>query len=92
MIRRFMYLATGMALGVFFSFFCSDLMAQYESPFNRGGFEEMPMDSSVPAAYGDLVQVSVPLFYFRASDGTIYVLRQRSDAKWDPTVRVIKRS
>jgi hypothetical protein len=80
--------AAGLVVGVVF---CSgQLFAQFDSGGSKN-FNEAVMDSRVPASYGKLVAISDVNFYFQAENGTVYVLRQKTQSTLDPNVTVIKR-
>jgi hypothetical protein len=54
-------------------------------------FNEKAMDGRVPAKYGKLVTISGTSFYFQGDDGTVYILKQRTNNEFSSDVTVIKR-
>jgi len=76
--------------GVFFS---PESWAQYVSGAGAAsGYDEVAMTSKVPSSYGNLVAISGIYLYFQGDDGTIYILKQRTQSELDSRVVVIKRS
>lgn len=78
----------GLVVGVIF---CSgQLFAQHDLGSSKN-FSEEVMDSRVPPGYGKLVAISGLDFYFQGDDGTVYILKQKTQSALDPHVTVIKR-
>ncbi|MFH0876817.1 MAG: hypothetical protein V1863_01155 [Candidatus Omnitrophota bacterium] len=73
--------------------FIPELLAQY-GRWSGASFTEMEMQPLLPARFGNLVAVtgSGRRMFFQASDGTVYMVTQRTDTEIDKSVYVIKRS
>ena len=88
MFRKMLYVLAGFVIGfVAATFFSASLFAQMGSK----SYTEDAFSSNIPSNYGRLVGVSGLSMYFEASDGTIYIVRQRTQNDMDSRVSVIKR-
>lgn len=93
MSKKWFYVLLGFAIGfiVANAFFAPELMAQYGQWVSGGSFKETELKPSIPSSYGNLVSVSNLKFYFQGTDGSIYILEQRTPTEWNSQVTVIKR-
>jgi hypothetical protein len=94
MNNKWLYVFLGSAIGfiVANAFFAPESMAQYGQWASGNSFKETELKPPIPSSYGNLVTVSNLKFYFQATDGTIYILEQRTPSEWNTGVTVIKRS
>lgn len=91
MLKKFLYVAAGFVGGVLFAVGgVGELRAQHEFDDNSK-FTETVVKPSVPGRYGRLVAVSGIDMYFSADDGTVYLVRPRTNGQLDTSVTVIKR-
>jgi hypothetical protein len=93
MARKIVYVMFGFAMGFVFSLFVPELGAQYGDTWGGSSksFDEKIGTTPIPAKYGDLVGIQGTLLYFQGKDGTVYLMRQRSDSEMEKRVVVIPR-
>ena len=84
------YVVFGVVVGFMTAsaFFTPELKAQW----GTSSFKEEAMESSLPAKYGKLVAVSGIIMYFQAEDGSVYIVKPRTNTELDSSVTVIRRS
>ncbi len=93
MKKKIFFVLFGFTLGFIVSnaFFIPELRAQYG--FSGGDtFQETEMRPPLPAKYGKLVGISGIDLYFQGADGTVYLVKPRTQDALDTHVTVIKRS
>ena len=92
MFKKVLYGIAGLAVGFFVAnaFFMPELKAQTWGA-GSSSFTETTMKSSIPSSYGNLVAIFELGMYFQAQDGTIRIVKPRTNSEFDPNVMVIKR-
>ena len=87
--NKFSYVLVGFVAGLIVAsvFAVKEVRAQWGDSFT-----EDKLKPPVPAKYGNLVAASGQDMYFQASDGTVYVVRQRAAGRLDNRVTVIVRA
>ncbi len=89
-MKKLFYFVIVFAIGFLMSGFLSSVsFAQLGA--GSGYFSEEEMDTKIPSRYGNLVAISGIYLYFQGPDGTIYILKQKTQSQLDSNVVVIKR-
>ncbi|MFB3919266.1 MAG: hypothetical protein ACE14U_04265 [Candidatus Velamenicoccus archaeovorus] len=91
MLKKMLYVVLGFVTGALFTVVgVGELRAQYGFD-SDSNYAESVMKPSLPARYGKLVAVSDMNLYFAAEDGTVTIVRPKTNGQLDTTVTVIKR-
>ena len=87
--KNVFYILIGFLIGLVFAgvFSVVSVRAQLSS-----SFDEEEMSPAVPVTYGKLVAVSGLDLYFQANDGTVHIVRPRTNKELESRVTVIPRS
>lgn len=92
MVKKMFYVVLGFVTGVLFAVIgVGTLKAQYGFD-SSGSYTENTMTPSLPGRYGHLIAVSDMNMYFASDDGTVTIVRPKTNGQLDTTVTVIKRS
>jgi hypothetical protein len=91
MLKKMLYVVLGFVTGTLFAVVgVGELKAQYG--FDSGSsYAENVMTPSLPGKYGKLVAVSDMSMYFVTDDGTVTIVRPKTNGQLDTSVTVIRR-
>ncbi|MBI5872882.1 MAG: hypothetical protein HZB36_01905 [Candidatus Omnitrophica bacterium] len=92
MFKKMLYGMAGLVVGfvVASTFFPLESMAQYGLG-GSGGFSEEVMTPEIPAKYGRLVAISGIDMYFQSDDGSVYIVKPRTQSEFNTRVSVVRR-